>query len=129
MSHFLNKQIEANLGKVVSLKLRTGEEVVGRIESYTPAGDDSHFGFSNPLAVYPTQNGVGLAAFLVSASVDNEDTLLRIIDIPTSAIMMVNAPNEAIAEKWLSTTVPTQKVVAPSKKILTPGEFRVVGAE
>jgi len=70
----------------VSIKLSSGEEIVGRFVSMS----DSEVIISKPMSLLATQNGMGLSPFMFTVSMDNKFPFNRnliSVMIPTESNM------------------------------------------
>lgn len=81
-------------GDVVSLKLSSGEEVVGRLEEDKPDG----MVLSKPMMLTASQQGLGLAPFMFS--VDPESKFL----IKTGSVLCVTKTEKSFASQYLENT-------------------------
>ena len=81
-------------GDVVSLKLSSGEEVVGRLEEDKPDG----LVLSKPMMLTASQQGLGLAPFMFS--VDPESKLL----IKAGSVLCVTKTEKSFASQYLENT-------------------------
>jgi adenosine deaminase len=92
------------INEVMTIKLMSGEEVIGKIVSET----DDEIELSNPLSVAPNPQGMGLMPSLFTSSTD-------VVKLNTSNITMYAKTDENVALKYIEATSGIQ---IPSKKIV-----------
>jgi len=81
-------------GDVVSLKLNSGEEIVGRLDDETGTG----FKLEKPLMVAATQQGLGLAPFMFT--VDQDTTFL----IHLNSVSCIAKTEQDMATQYMQNT-------------------------
>ena len=94
------------VGKVYTLKLNSGEEVVAKIES------KDNFGIiqiSNPLSVMPGQQGMGLVPSMFTAQPGKK------VSINMTSIVMFAETEETVEKKYIQATT---GIEIPDKKII-----------
>jgi hypothetical protein len=85
-------------GDVVSLKLASGEEVLGRLEE--EKGDT--LVLSKPRMITAMQEGIGLAPFMFSVSIDSKCAF------KTASILCITKTEEGFAKQYLEGTTGIQ---------------------
>lgn len=85
-------------GDVISLKLISGEEVVGRFEEETSSG----YRITKPMVISMTQKGPGLMPFLFTVHPDSA------IVINHSAVAVAATPDKAFADQYIQSTTGIQ---------------------
>jgi|TARA_B110000263_G_C14877706_1_gene315924 small nuclear ribonucleoprotein (snRNP)-like protein len=99
--------IETNykVNDVVTIKLKSGEELVGRLEE-----ENEHMvKVSTPLTIVATEKGIGLQQFLFTADVDKSYTIKH------EAITLLTITNENFADAYRKQT---SSLVVPDKPSL-----------
>ena len=81
-------------GDTISLKLTSGEEVVARLEEETNNG----FKLNKPLMLTMTQQGIGLAPFMFTASPDT------VITIASDKVICVVKTIDEMSKQYISST-------------------------
>lgn len=81
-------------GDVVSLKLSSGEEIIGRLEE--EKGSDMYI--TKPMMIAATQEGLGLAPFMFSAPGDARFVLNR------SNVLCATKSEEGFAKQYIEGT-------------------------
>lgn len=81
-------------GKVVALKLTTGEEIIGRLVSQ----NDETVVLKKPMAFLRMQNSVGLMPFMATPE-PNAD-----IELPKKFIVVLTMCEKQIASQYVETT-------------------------
>lgn len=81
-------------GDTISLKLTSGEEVVARLEEETNKG----FKLNKPLMLTMTQQGIGLAPFMFTASPDT------VITIASDKVICVVKTIDEMSKQYISST-------------------------
>ena len=81
-------------GDTISLKLTSGEEVVARLEEETNNG----FKLNKPLMLTMTQQGIGLAPFMFTASPDT------VIFIASDKVICVVKTIDEMSKQYISST-------------------------
>lgn len=81
-------------GDTVSLKLSSGEEIVGRLDEETP----TKFILQKPMVLIMQQQGLGLAPFMFSVSPDAKFNILA-----TTVTCIAKTEGE-IADQYIATT-------------------------
>jgi len=82
------------VGDVISLKLSTGEEIIGRLEAETDAGYD----IKKPMAIVMGQQGLALAPFMFSTPND------QVMTFKQSNVMTTGATLEEISKQYVEQT-------------------------
>jgi hypothetical protein len=82
------------IGEVVTLKLVTSEELIGKLTEET----DTHYGIERPLTLVMSQQGLGLQPWLFTVNTD------KTIKIPKDKIMVIDATMAEMAKNYLSGT-------------------------
>lgn len=80
-----------NKNDVVSLKLTTGEEVIGRFDSE----NDSIIILNKPLSFVMAEQGLSLGPFMISANKDDKITISKL------TVIAIIKTNELIAKQYL----------------------------
>lgn len=89
-----DKQIKE--GDIISLKLTTGEEVIGRL--VTPFGVDLSATLAKPMAFMMGPQGLGLVPFVFSANTDDNITI-------SGAFIIAKAKTaEQVAKQYMQQT-------------------------
>jgi hypothetical protein len=83
-----------NKNDVISLKLATGEEVIGRYESE----NNAYISLKKPLAFIMGAQGIGLGPFMISADKD------ATIEINKSSMVSIVQAEASIAKQYLKQT-------------------------
>jgi hypothetical protein len=81
-------------GDTISLKLSSGEEVVGRLEEETATG----FKLNKPLMLTMSQQGIGLAPFMFTANPDTN------ITIASNKVICAVKTIDEMAKQYISST-------------------------
>mgnify|MGYP000535090784 FL=1 len=81
-------------GDTVSLKLSSGEEIVGRLEEETP----TKFVLTKPMVLIMQQQGLGLAPYMFSVSPDAKFNILA------TTVSCVAKTEGEIADQYIATT-------------------------
>jgi hypothetical protein len=81
-------------GDVISLKLISGEEVVGRLEEETATG----FKITKPMVISMTPKGPGLMPFLFTVNPDSA------VVINHSAVAVAATPDKGFADQYIQST-------------------------
>lgn len=81
-------------GEVITLKLTSGEEIVGKLVEETPL----HFKLSRPMVIGMGQKGPGLMPYLFTVHPDKEVRILR------GTVVVAEATEEEFAKQFLETT-------------------------
>lgn len=85
-------------GDVVSLKLASGEEILGRLEE--EKGTDLII--SKPRMITAMQDGIGLAPFMFSVSIDSKCA------IKLQSVLCISKTEEGFAKQYLEGTTGIQ---------------------
>ena len=81
-------------GEVITLKLTSGEELVGKLVEETAV----HFKLSKPLVIGHTPKGPGLMPYLFTVSPDKD------IKISKTAVTVAEATDEEFAKQYIQGT-------------------------
>lgn len=81
-------------GDVVSLKLSSGEEVVGRLEKE----DTKSYVLNKPMMLTATQQGVGLAPFMFTVGADTK------FNINMATVVCIAKTEKEAASQYVQTT-------------------------
>jgi len=84
-------------GTTISIKLSTGEEIIGRYESETA----TELRVSNPASLVQSQKGIGMAPFMFSCLPDS-------ITLNKGLVVAYAATHKEIADKYLEQTTGIQ---------------------
>jgi hypothetical protein len=84
----------ATIGEVVTLKLSTGEEIIGKLTEDTA----THYGVDRPLTLVMGANGLGLQPWLFTVDTD------KTIKFPKDKVIVCEATMEKMAKSYLSGT-------------------------
>jgi hypothetical protein len=84
----------ATIGEVVTLKLVTSEELIGKFAEETA----THYHIERPLALVMSQQGLGLQPWLFTVNTD------KIIKLPKEKVMVIEATMDEMAKNYLSGT-------------------------
>jgi len=84
----------ATIGEVVTVKLITSEEIVGKLKGET----DSHYEIERPLALVMGQGGLGLQPWLFTVDAD------KAIKISKDKVLVIEGTMKAMADSYLSGT-------------------------
>jgi hypothetical protein len=84
----------ASVGEVVTFKLTSGEELIGKLVEET----DAHYKLSRPMVIAMGQQGPGLMPYLFTVS-PNAD-----IKLSKSTVTVAEATDEAFAKQFLEST-------------------------
>lgn len=87
-------ELPYKIGDIVSFKLSSGEEILGRLEEET----DSVFTLHKPMVLIMGQQGLGLAPFMFSVSPDAKFRLR------TGSVSCVAKTQEEIAKQYTAQT-------------------------
>ena len=90
--------IPYKVGDVVSLKLASGEEILGRLEE--EKGND--FVLTKPRMITAMQDSLGLAPFMFSVSVDSKCV------IKAQSVLCITKTEEGFAKQYLEGTTGIQ---------------------
>ena len=82
------------IGDVVSMKLSTGEEIIGGLEEETDTG----FKVKKPMAIVMGQQGLALAPFMFSTSNDQS------MSFKSTNVMTVGITLEEISKQYVQQT-------------------------
>jgi hypothetical protein len=91
-------EIPYKQGDIVSFKMTSGEEVVGRFEEET----DSYYELRKPMVLIAGQQGLGLAPFMFSVSPDSK------FRFKSQAISCVVKTESEIAKQYTTQTTGIQ---------------------
>ena len=92
----INRGITA--GSVVSIKLLSGEEVIGRLEEVT----DTEYRLSRPMVIAMTPNGPGLMPFLFTVSPT------QTVPVNRAAVSVITESDREFAKQYVSSTTGIQ---------------------
>jgi hypothetical protein len=98
-------KIKAEAGKVYTLKLNSGEELITKIT----AVDEQFLSVENPVSVAPGPQGMGLVPSLFTADHTNDVT------INMNSVAMVAETEDGVRMKYLEATT---GIKVPDKKII-----------
>lgn len=84
----------ASIGEVVTMKLVTGEEIIGKLASET----DTHYNIARPLTLVAGPKGLGLQPWLFT--VDTEKT----IKFPKDKVIVIDSTMKEMADSYLTGT-------------------------
>jgi hypothetical protein len=84
----------ASIGEVVTMKLVTGEEIIGKLATET----DTHYGIARPLTLVAGPKGLGLQPWLFT--VDTEKT----IKFPKDKVIIIDSTMKEMADSYLTGT-------------------------
>jgi len=98
-------KIKAEAGKVYTLKLNSGEELIAKIT----AVDEQFLSVENPVSVAPGPQGMGLVPSLFTADHTNDVT------INMNSVAMVAETEDGVRMKYLEATT---GIKVPDKKII-----------
>ena len=84
------------VGGVVTLKLVTGEEIIGKLES--DSTDDMYYGISRPLTLVMSQKGIGLQPWLFTVDTD------KTIKFPKDKVMIIAETMDDMSKSYLQGT-------------------------
>jgi hypothetical protein len=87
-------ELPYKIGDIVSFKLSSGEEILGRLEEET----DKVFTLHKPMVLIMGQKGLGLAPFMFSVSPDSK------FKLQSSSISCVAKTEEEIAKQYTAQT-------------------------
>ena len=82
------------IGDTVSLKLSSGEEIVGRLD----AEDETYYTLRKPMVLIAQPEGLGLAPYMYSVSPD------RKFMIRTNSVSCLSKTQEEISKQYTKTT-------------------------
>ena len=82
------------LGDVITIKLTSGEELVGKFE----ADDDKTIKVNKPLTLVASEKGIGLQQFLFTADIDKSYTIKH------QAITLIHKTRSEFAEAYTKQT-------------------------
>ena len=82
------------LGDVITIKLTSGEELVGKFE----ADDDKTIKVNKPLTLVASEKGIGLQQFLFTADIDKSYTIKH------QAITLIHKTRPEFAEAYAKQT-------------------------
>ena len=82
------------IGDTVSLKLSSGEEIVGRLD----AEDEAYYTLRKPMVLIAQPEGLGLAPYMYSVSPDSK-FMLR-----TNSVSCLSKTQEEISKQYTKTT-------------------------
>lgn len=86
------------IGDIVSLKLNSGEELIGRLEAEDAKGYTMH----KPMALVAGQQGIGLAPFMFSVSPDAK------LNINASTVTCISKTEGEIGKQYTTQTTGIQ---------------------
>jgi hypothetical protein len=98
-------KIKAEAGKVCTLKLNSGEELIAKIT----AVEEQFLSVENPVSVAPGPQGMGLVPSLFTADHANDVT------INMNSVAMVAETEDGVRMKYLEATT---GIKVPEKKII-----------
>lgn len=81
-------------GDTVSLKLSSGEEIIGRLEEETA----KHYKLSKPLMLTMGQQGLGLAPYMFTISPDTK------VNINANNVICISKTEEDMAKQYIQST-------------------------
>lgn len=81
-------------GEVVTLKLTSGEELIGKLVEET----DAHYKLSRPMVIAMGQQGPGLMPYLFTVSPDKDVKLAK------GTVTVVSATDKIFADQFIQTT-------------------------
>jgi hypothetical protein len=84
----------ASVGEVVTLKLTSGEELIGKLVEET----DAHYKLSRPMVIAMGQQGPGLMPYLFTVSPDKD------IKLSKGTVTVVAATDKMFADQFIQTT-------------------------
>lgn len=84
----------AAVGEVVTLKLTSGEELIGKLVKET----ESYYKLARPMVIAMGQQGPGLMPYLFTVSPDRE------IDLAKGTVTVVAATDKQFADQFIQTT-------------------------
>jgi hypothetical protein len=93
---------EFNNGDVVSMKLSSGEEIIGRYETE----DENHVYLSKPLSILPSHNGIGMAQCLLSMDLNQ----MKPVGFKKTAIIIQVHTKQDLATHYVSNTSQIQVI-------------------
>jgi hypothetical protein len=82
------------VGDVISLKLSTGEEIIGRLEAETDTGYD----IKKPMAIVMGQQGLALAPYMFSTTND------QVMTFKQTNVMTTGSTIEEISKQYVEQT-------------------------
>ena len=82
------------VGDVVSLKLSSGEEILGRLE----AEKENNVTLKKPMVLIAQEKGLGLAPYMFSVNPDNK-FMMR-----TASVSCVSKTQDEISKQYVATT-------------------------
>ena len=82
------------IGDTVSLKISSGEEIVGRLEEET----DKHYQLSKVLMLTMNQQGIGLAPYMFTIKPDAK------VNITKGNVICILKTEEEMAKQYISST-------------------------
>ncbi len=85
-------------GEVVSVKLYSGEEIIGRLDEST----ETVYKLHKPMVVAMGPNGPGLIPFMFTAGPN------RVIPVNRSAVSVIMTTDKQFADQYLSSTTGIQ---------------------
>lgn len=102
--------MELELDKIYTLKLNSGEELVGKIKKYSNDSLGSYITISDPVSVGPgPQGGLGLVPSLFTVNPRSE------VRLNTNSVSLIAETDETIKTKYIEATtglkVPDKKVI------------------
>lgn len=89
-----------SVGEVITLKLTSGEELVGKLAEESP----TYYKLSKPMVIAMGQKGPGLMPYLFTVSPDKEIKLLK------TAITVAEATDKPFADQFIQSTTGIQVV-------------------
>jgi hypothetical protein len=84
----------AAIGEVVTLKLVTSEELIGKLTEET----DTHYGVERPLTLVMSAKGLGLQPWLFTVDTD------KTIKIPKDKVLVIAGTLKEMSDNYLSGT-------------------------
>ena len=97
--------MKIEVGKVMTFKLMSGEEIIAKVIEVTYNG----YILENVLSTAPTQQGLQLVPTLFTTELDN------VISVYSHAISMVSMPRSDVADAYRESTT---GIKVPEKQIL-----------
>lgn len=81
-------------GEVVTIKLTSGEEIIGRLEEETP----THYKLGKPLVLTASPQGLGMAPYLFTVSPDKS------VPLNKSTVTVILTTDKQFADQYIQGT-------------------------
>lgn len=81
-------------GEVITIKLVTGEELIGKLEEDGPL----YYKINKPMVLTASQQGLGMAPFMFTINPDKPVRILK------SAVMVVEATDKMFSDNYIQGT-------------------------